>query len=748
MNLLVVKYFFLFFVFSILINAQDFDDSIISTEASLEQLNDSSKIKVLSDLSWYYRTLNPEKSIKLAKKGLEISKSINDKKNTATFYNILGVTNSIIGNYTLALENHFKGLSIRENRKDTAGIAASLNNIGLVYEKIEDYDLALDYYKKSYALKKLLKNKLAISISLNNIGFALRKLGKLDESLKYYHEALKLNLELKDEAGLSLTYSNLSILYREKKFYQNALDYAFRSLKLREKLEDNTGVTLQYHIIGTIYSLMNKYHLALEYFFKSLMIAKKFNFRPNIQENYKAIAEVYEKEGHFKTALQYYKYHQNLRDSLLNEEKTKRIIELQERYNAKQNIIKIQKLEIEKETELRNYAIYLFIISLIFTIILFYRVRIAKKLLKSLQESERFNKELIKNIPSYLLIINNNNSKIIYSNKLMQDVFGYSESEFENLDIFDLVDERYREITKNNRQLRLKGHNIEPYEIVGVTRSGERRNLILRATIIPYKNITATLTLLNDITELKKFEKELVTAKEKAEYSDKLKSEFLAQISHEIRTPLNVILSWTDMLESDLKDKLNEELVNVFNIIREQGKRTIRTIELILNMSEMQLGSYEPIFRKTDIESEILLKLIADTKFDANKKRLTFNYKKKTENCVVLIDEYSISQSIKNILDNAVKFTKSGGIEVSLFRNDKNELCISIKDTGIGISEEYIPNLFKPFRQEYQGYSRVFEGNGLALALTKKYLELNNARIDVESTKNVGSVFTITFINS
>ena len=95
-----------------------------------------------------------------------------------------------------------------------------------------------------------------------------------------------------------------------------------------------------------------------------------------------------------------------------------------------------------------------------------------------------------------------------------------------------------------------------------------------------------------------------------------------------------------------------------------------------------------------------------------------------------------------------MKFTKEGSVEVCIFRNSNNELSLSIKDTGIGISEEYIPDLFKPFRQELQGYSRLFEGNGLGLALTKKFLELNNATIKVESKKNIGSTFTITFLNS
>jgi len=741
-----IKYFLILVFISVRIFSQEYNDSIISLESSLQRLDDPSKIRVLSDLSWYYRTLNPEKSIELATRGLKIAREINDSRNTATFYNIIGVTNSIVGNYTNALEYHIKGLLIRQKNNDSAGIAASLNNIGLVYEKLEDFNKALEYYKRSYTIKKGLKDKQAISVSMNNIGFALRKLGFLDESLKYYLSALKLNLELHDNIGLSLTYSNLGLLYREKKLYQSALDYSFRSLELRKELDDNAGVALQYHIIGSIYLHTNKFDLSMSYFNKSLSKAMEFNYKPIIQDNYKAISTVYERIDNFKLALEFQKKFHSLRDSLLSEEKTKRIVELQEGYDTKEKEIKIQNLELEKFNQFRNYSFFIASLILIFTIVLFIRFRISRKLLKSLKESEIFNSELINYLPSYLLIFDKD--KIIYSNKLVQKVFGYDQSEFENLNYLDFVADEYKELVKQNRTKRYQGKEIPPYEIVGFTRTGERKNLIVRATTIPYRNVNAILTLLTDITDLKNYEKELVFAKERAEYSDKLKSEFLAQISHEIRTPLNVILSWTSMLENDLKDKLNPDIKDVFEIIREQGKRTIRTIELILNMSEMQLGSYEPIFKKTDLENEIIIKLIADSKVEASKKGLTFSYKKITGNSILLIDEYSITQSIKNILENAVKFTKEGSVEVCIFRNSNNELSVSVKDTGIGISEEYIPDLFKPFRQELQGYSRLFEGNGLGLALTKKFLELNNATIKVESKKNIGSTFTITFLNS
>lgn len=250
-----------------------------------------------------------------------------------------------------------------------------------------------------------------------------------------------------------------------------------------------------------------------------------------------------------------------------------------------------------------------------------------------------------------------------------------------------------------------------------------------------------------DVTIDRIIRKELIEAKEKSEISDKLKSEFLAQISHEIRTPINAILSFSHLIRDELYDKIDNDLQDGFNTIQKAGRRIIRTIDLILNMSEVQSGSYDYVGKEIDVYRDIINANLDEYKILAKDKNLTLSIKKETENTFTYGDEYAISQIFQNLIDNAIKYTLEGGIEILLNRNTSNKLFIAITDTGIGISEEYIPNLFKAFSQEEQGYTRKFEGNGLGLALIKKYCELNNATITVDSIKNVGSTFTVTFEN-
>jgi signal transduction histidine kinase len=126
-------------------------------------------------------------------------------------------------------------------------------------------------------------------------------------------------------------------------------------------------------------------------------------------------------------------------------------------------------------------------------------------------------------------------------------------------------------------------------------------------------------------------------------------------------------------------------------------------------------------------------------------KKLDLKIKKQTENTRIVCDSYSVNQIFANLIDNAIKYTPKGSIEIVCSQNANEELQVSVNDTGVGISEEYLPHIFDEFSQEDKGYTRKFEGNGLGLALVKKYCALNSAKINVESKKGKGSKFIVTF---
>jgi signal transduction histidine kinase len=247
-----------------------------------------------------------------------------------------------------------------------------------------------------------------------------------------------------------------------------------------------------------------------------------------------------------------------------------------------------------------------------------------------------------------------------------------------------------------------------------------------------------------DISDRKIVEKELIKAKDKAEESDRLKSAFLAQMSHEIRTPLNVILNVTPIIADELGVQKDEELNILMDSMNSAGKRLQRTIDLILNMASVQSGTYVADFEVINTAKQ-LESLIEEFKPLCYDKGLKLNFESCVNDPKISADEYTFTQIFQNLINNAIKYTPKGNISIKIYENDKDKICIEVKDTGIGISEKYLEKIFSPFSQEDVGQKREFEGNGLGLALVQKYIELNNADIKIESVKGAGSTFTVFF---
>ncbi|MCF8242308.1 MAG: PAS domain S-box protein [Melioribacteraceae bacterium] len=342
------------------------------------------------------------------------------------------------------------------------------------------------------------------------------------------------------------------------------------------------------------------------------------------------------------------------------------------------------------------------------------------------------------------IIITDLDGNIEYVNKTFEEKSGYS----------------FREVLNENPRILKSGYNKDEDYIAlwktiraGKTWRGELLNkkkngeyyweevLISPITNADGKPVNY-LAVKQDITERKQITEALIEAKEKAETSAKLKSEFLAQMSHEIRTPINVVLSYSSLLSEEFKGSKDELKKEIFQGMENAGKRIIRTTDLILNMSEIQTGTYEPSPKKLNLYSDILNNLFIEFSKSAKRKGLEFLIKNKAPKCNIIADEYSVTQIFGNLIDNAIKYTKKGKVEV-IINEEPEHLSVSVNDSGIGISKEYIPSLFEAFSQEEQGYTRKFEGNGLGLALVKKYCAINNAEINVESEKGRGSTFTV-----
>ena len=260
---------------------------------------------------------------------------------------------------------------------------------------------------------------------------------------------------------------------------------------------------------------------------------------------------------------------------------------------------------------------------------------------------------------------------------------------------------------------------------------------------IEIKNDSYVQAILRDISDRKKNEKELIKAKHEAEKSDELKSEFLAQISHEIRTPLHLILSNLAMIKEIHGENLLPSLKKYLDNTQLASNRMTRTIESIINMAELQVGVYQPKYSNFNIVEDVLDDLYKEFSILAELKRLHLELIVNTEDCIARCDKNSLINIFSNILDNAIKFTNNGKVSIKVEEVKSDLIHVRISDTGVGISREYLPKLFEIFSQEESGIARSFEGNGLGLAITKRYCDTNNIGIHFESVKGNGTTVTL-----
>lgn len=369
-------------------------------------------------------------------------------------------------------------------------------------------------------------------------------------------------------------------------------------------------------------------------------------------------------------------------------------------------------------------------------------------ILKNANLSNQYLNEILFKIPVGVIVFSKL-GKVAFYNHNFIELWGIKEEDLIDYNIFE--DDRLRttgvsdkilEIFNGKSYLFLEGYYDSLLE------KGKGYRIWVESTIFPLFNeensVEFVVFVHKDISEIKLAQEEIRIAKDEAAESNRLKNAFLQNLSHEIRTPMNAIIGFGDIIADLVKDKLETndyEMLSNFNL---GIKRLNRTLTQILELSQVDTGNYELKIEPVNLKEEIV-KVLQEFKSDIQQKKLDVILSLDEKNLIVLADAPALNRILTNLIENAVKFTQKGYIKIETYSNyNETMLFCSVKDTGIGISENYLDHIFEPFSQEEDGFNRPYEGNGLGLALTKKYLDLINSSITVDSVKGVGSTFTFT----
>ena len=352
-----------------------------------------------------------------------------------------------------------------------------------------------------------------------------------------------------------------------------------------------------------------------------------------------------------------------------------------------------------------------------------------------------------------LLLVVDNLGYVLFVNKSICQVLGYKAEEIERQHIKLILEPAidFSTILENNElqrgyNYRTKSNNLIPVSL-SISNFSRKDNPFMGHVIIA-RDISLSLKYEREIEEqnevITKSNEELKLALVKAEESEKLKSAFLANMSHEIRTPLNGIMGFSELLQQP--ENSIDDNQNFGRIILKCSNQLLGIVNNVLDISKIEAGLMQVSVIKCNINYILNdLSAVYKQKIITEKKKieLTFNYGLSKNKSNIITDELRIRQIISNLLENAIKFTESGKVEVS-YKIKNDFIIFSIKDSGIGISEDKREAIFKPFIQAAKSTTKLYGGTGLGLAIAKGLVQLLGGEISVTSIVNKGSTFIFT----
>lgn len=680
---------FLFFVIACNGYSQTYVDSLLQdlkSKTKGERI-DSSALNTLERLADYYHLDNPVKSLEFSNKYLTTARNYNDKKSIAHAYHFLGDYYRDEGLPVIAIDYYFSSMYLYEELNFPGAIAYTNIDIGNIYFDLKKLDVAKDYYEKVISMQDEKDVTIAKAVALNNIGLIFREKKEYRQALDKFEEALIIRQKVNDKNLIAHSYNYIALIYTKLSEFTNAEKYFNLSVDLYKELKDYSNLGKVMSNIGNLYYDMGAKEKSLKTKNEAVDLFLKNNKLFAAADAMTNLAEFHLNEGSIvdglKHAFKAFEISTQNKFTSLKQGSLKLISDLYYKENNTNDAYKYLKIYNELKDSISQQEAQRKIVNLEFSNELKRRDQ-EMNLMKAENKVKELDIENQKKRNTYLLII------IIVILILLLVIFFAFRIQRKTLNI---LRERNRIIDDTNKKLELSFAMLEE-------------------------------------------------AKEEAEKNARIKSEFLSIMSHELRTPMNAVLGMTQVImeENPRKDQLEN-----LETIKISAESLLQIINDILDYNRLETGRL--VLENKDFSLKNLMdKMFRIFTLSIKKKGLIlkYNYDENLGESFIG-DEIRISEILTNLIGNAIKFTEKGSVTVDIkkigLKANSSLIRFSVIDTGIGISQESIANIFDSFTQEKTDTTRKYGGTGLGLSIVKKLLELMGGKIYVESRAGEGSKF-------
>jgi PAS domain S-box-containing protein len=697
---------------------------------------------------------------------------LNHQRGLADTLNAYGLVYWRLGDYSLAMEHVLDSCKIRESLKGTSenvdiDIAFSYNNIGLIYFDMGDYEKAMEFMLKGKRILGSFDNKGGIAIAVNNIAAIFREQGKYTDALKYYRESLQLNQAQGFRHGTAIALSNIGKVFEKIKDYPNALDYFSKSLKISKEINQQNIISNTSIQIGKIKRELGQYHSALHWVNQGLAIASKISVREDIRDANQELAEIYRGLKNYPKALYYLKKYKEINDHLFNETSSKKIAELQTRYQISKNKKEIDLLKKDKairELTLirqRYFNYFILIVSLLAIIVgfvIYFRYRLKVKMTRALNEEILEHKQTTQKLQeseekfralaetSIVGIYISQNHVIKYVNPKFLAIFGAAMEETLDQNFLKFVYEEDRSLVKEKMNQRYAGSIDTPgYEFRGLTRDMNIIHLASYGGFTHYQGQPAVLETIIDITNRKKNVEKLLE-------SHKLEAMGILTggIAHDFNNILAIFVGYLEMVKEEVHSDSP-----AYGIIKKIEETYTRAVDLSSELTSFAKSSWitpedlslSSIFNRALEEYPELEFFIEEVTVPPDLRRIYGDERQLKQMIICLFRGASqiqkgkagqgqggalISISAENInLDEENDFSLQKGEYIRVFFRDSNRV----------IPEGQLEKIFEPSFFPVNSHNRI--GMGLELAICRSIVRKHKGYITVTSEAENGIAFEV-----